>query len=69
MPNCNVDCLLLKILTMNIFYLLIGVSLFAALIFLGLFIWAVRSGQFEDNYTPSIRVLFDDDEIEEMKDK
>ena len=49
---------------MNIFYLLIGVSLFAALIFLGLFIWAVRSGQFEDNVTPSIRMLFDDDEIE-----
>jgi len=55
---------------MNIFYLLIGVSLFAALIFLGLFIWAVKSGQFEDNYTPSIRVLFDDEELEEMnKDK
>ncbi len=49
---------------MNIFYLLIGVSLFAALIFLGIFIWAVRSGQFEDNVTPSIRMLFDDDELE-----
>jgi cbb3-type cytochrome oxidase maturation protein len=48
---------------MNIFYLLIGVSLVAALIFLALFIWAVKSGQYEDNYTPSIRVLFDDDEI------
>ena len=48
---------------MNIFYLLIGVSLVAALIFLGLFIWAVKSGQYEDNYTPSIRILFDDDEI------
>jgi len=52
---------------MNIFYLLIGVSLFAALIFLALFIWAVRSGQFEDNYTPSIRVLFDDDELEHIE--
>jgi cbb3-type cytochrome oxidase maturation protein len=46
---------------MNIFYLLIGVSLFAALIFLGAFIWAVRSGQFDDNETPSIRMLFDDE--------
>jgi len=46
---------------MNIFYLLIGVSLFAALIFLGAFIWAVRNGQFDDNKTPSIRILFDDD--------
>jgi len=54
---------------MNIFYLLIGVSLFAALIFLGAFIWAVRSGQFEDSYTPSIRILFDDDEIEEINEE
>jgi cbb3-type cytochrome oxidase maturation protein len=44
----------------NIFYLLIGVSLFAALIFLGAFIWAVKSGQFDDSKTPSIRILFDD---------
>jgi len=46
---------------MNIFYLLIGVSLFAALIFLGAFIWAVKNGQFDDSKTPSIRILFDDD--------
>lgn len=46
---------------MNIFYLLIGVSLFAALIFLGAFIWAVKTGQFDDNETPAIRVLFDDE--------
>lgn len=46
---------------MNIFYLLIGVSLFAALIFLGAFIWAVKSGQFDDNDTPAIRILFDDE--------
>lgn len=49
---------------MNIFYLLIGVSLFAALIFLGAFIWAVRDGQFDDNETPPRRMLFDDDLIE-----
>lgn len=46
---------------MNIFYLLIGVSLFAALIFLAAFIWAVKTGQFDDNETPSIRILFDDE--------
>jgi cbb3-type cytochrome oxidase maturation protein len=49
---------------MNIFYLLIGVSLFAALIFLAAFIWAVRNGQFDDNDTPARRMLFDDDIIE-----
>jgi len=55
---------------MNIFYLLIGVSLLAALIFLGAFIWAVRNGQFDDNETPAIRMLFDDDkrEDEDVKD-
>jgi len=47
---------------MNILYLLIGVSLLAALIFLVLFIWAVKTGQYDDNYTPSVRILFDDEE-------
>ncbi len=50
---------------MNIFYLLIGVSLLAALIFLGAFIWAVRNGQFEDNDTPARRILFDDEPVED----
>lgn len=50
---------------MNILYLLIGASLLAALIFLALFIWSVRTGQFEDTYTPSVRILFDDDEVTE----
>lgn len=37
--------------------------MFAALIFLGAFIWAVKTGQFNDNKTPSIRILFDDDPV------
>ena len=52
---------------MNILFMLIGVSLFAALIFLVLFIWAVRSGQYDDNYTPSVRMLFDEEEPEDKK--
>jgi cbb3-type cytochrome oxidase maturation protein len=31
-----------------------------ALGFLGAFIWSVRSGQMDDDYTPSVRILFDD---------
>jgi len=54
---------------MNILYLLIGVSLFAALIFLAMFIWAVKTGQYDDNYTPSIRILFEDDDKEEGEEK
>lgn len=53
---------------MNILFVLIGVSLFAALIFLAMFIWAVKTGQYDDNYTPSIRILFEEDEDEEKKD-
>lgn len=49
---------------MNIFYLLIGASLVVALIFLAAFIWAVKSGQFDDNETPPYRILFDDDSVE-----
>jgi cbb3-type cytochrome oxidase maturation protein len=45
---------------MEVIYLLIAFSLLVALIFLGLFFWAVKSGQFDDQYTPSMRILFDD---------
>ncbi|HBX66492.1 MAG: cbb3-type cytochrome oxidase assembly protein CcoS [Balneola sp.] len=44
---------------MEVIYLLIAFSLLVALIFLGLFFWAVKSGQFDDQYTPSMRILFD----------
>ena len=47
---------------MNIMFLLIGVSLIAALVFLFLFVWAVKKGQYDDIYTPSVRILFDDND-------
>ena len=47
---------------MHIIFILIGFSLLVALIFLGIYIWAVRNGQFDDQYTPSVRMLYDDDE-------
>jgi len=45
---------------MKIMFLLIGVSLFMAIGFLLAFVWTVKSGQMEDDYTPSVRILFDD---------
>ncbi len=45
---------------MSVILILILASLTMALLFLGGFIWAVRSGQFEDTFTPSMRVLTDD---------
>lgn len=37
------------------------VSLIVALFFLGSFFWATKTGQFDDDYTPSVRILFDDE--------
>lgn len=52
---------------MNILYFLIGCSILLALIFLAAFFWATKTGQHDDTYTPSVRILFDD-EMEEKKD-
>jgi cbb3-type cytochrome oxidase maturation protein len=46
---------------MTIIFLLIGLSLLVALTFLAAFLWAVRSGQYDDAYTPSVRMLFEDE--------
>ncbi len=48
---------------MKIMFLLIGVSLFMAIGFLLAFVWTVKSGQMEDDYTPSVRILFEDKPI------
>lgn len=52
---------------MSAIFILIGASLLVASGFLIAFIRAVRNGQFEDDYTPSVRMLFDD-EIKTEKD-
>lgn len=44
---------------MSIIYFLISISLIVALLFFFAFIKAVKSGQYEDDYTPSVRMLFD----------
>ncbi|MEL7530017.1 MAG: cbb3-type cytochrome oxidase assembly protein CcoS [Bacteroidota bacterium] len=45
---------------MTVIFILIGISLLVALGFLGAFLWAVRSGQYADDYTPSVRILFEE---------
>ena len=45
---------------MTIIFLLIFFSLLLAIGFLIAFIWSVKDGQFEDDYTPSVRILFDE---------
>ena len=45
---------------MAVLYLLISISLLVALLFLFFFLRSVKSGQFDDTYTPSVRILFDE---------
>lgn len=45
---------------MNVIFVLIGLSLLVAGGFLVAFVWAVRSGQYEDTGTPALRVLADE---------
>ena len=46
---------------MGMIYIMLVVSLVIALFFLVSFFWATKSGQFDDDYTPSVRILFDDE--------
>jgi cbb3-type cytochrome oxidase maturation protein len=52
---------------MKIMLFLILVSLTVAAGFLLAYLFAARSGQFDDDYTPAIRMLFDDPVSEEIK--
>jgi cbb3-type cytochrome oxidase maturation protein len=48
---------------MSVIVILIGFSLIVASGFLIAFLWAVKSGQYDDDVSPSIRILFDNNEI------
>lgn len=46
---------------MSVIYVLLTISIIVAIIFFTAFIISVRSGQYDDSYTPSVRMLFDDE--------
>jgi cbb3-type cytochrome oxidase maturation protein len=46
---------------MSVIYLLISISIVVAIGFFVAFVLAVKSGQYDDDYTPSVRMLFDDE--------
>jgi cbb3-type cytochrome oxidase maturation protein len=46
---------------MSVIIILIVSSLLVAVGFLISFLWAVKSGQYRDDYAPSVRILFDTD--------
>jgi cbb3-type cytochrome oxidase maturation protein len=49
---------------MNVILYLIIISLVVAGGFLAAFFWAVRDGQYDDECTPGMRILLDDDMID-----
>ncbi|MDI1317410.1 cbb3-type cytochrome oxidase assembly protein CcoS [Flavobacterium sp.] len=52
---------------MSVIYLLISISIIVAIVFFSAFIKAVKSGQYDDDYTPSVRMLFDDELVKDSK--
>ena len=49
---------------MSVIYLLLAISVVVALLFFVIFLLSVKSGQYDDTYTPSVRVLFEDEILE-----
>ena len=54
---------------MSALFVLIIISLIVAAGFLAAFLWSVRNGQYDDEVTPSIRMLFDDSNSITKEDK
>ncbi|HEU5054576.1 MAG TPA: cbb3-type cytochrome oxidase assembly protein CcoS [Hanamia sp.] len=53
---------------MSALFILIGISIFVAVVFLIAFLWSVNTGQFDDDYTPSVRVLFENEKENKTND-
>lgn len=51
-------------LKMSVIYILLTVSIVVAVVFFIAFIIAVKKGQYDDSYTPSVRMLFDDELVD-----
>lgn len=54
---------------MSVIYLLLSLSILVAIAFFIAFIYSVKKGQYDDTYTPSVRMLFDDELIKDKQEK
>ena len=54
---------------MSVIYILLTISIIVAVVFFAAFIWAVKRGQYDDSYTPSVRMLFDDELVKDNSNK
>jgi cbb3-type cytochrome oxidase maturation protein len=52
---------------MSVIYVLLAISITVAIIFFVAFIFSVKNGQYDDSYTPSVRMLFDDEIVKTKK--
>ncbi|TMU54460.1 cbb3-type cytochrome oxidase assembly protein CcoS [Flagellimonas algicola] len=50
---------------MSVIYVLLAISITVALVFFVAFVLSVRSGQYDDAYTPSVRMLFEDELLDQ----
>ena len=50
---------------MSVIYILLAISIIVAIGFFIAFVYAVKSGQYDDSYTPSVRMLFEDELIKD----
>ena len=54
---------------MSVIYILLAISITVAIGFFVAFIIAVKRGQFDDSYTPSVRMLFEDELVKDKSKK
>ena len=54
---------------MSVIYILLTISIQVAIVFFVAFIFAVKNGQYDDSYTPSVRMLFEDELVKEKTKK
>ena len=54
---------------MSVIYILLAISIIVAIVFFIAFIMAVKHGQYDDSYTPSVRMLFEDELVKKKSNK
>lgn len=59
----------IKLQFMNVIYLTLIISTLVAIVFFVIFILSLKRGQYDDTYTPSVRVLFDDELVKDKTSK
>ena len=52
---------------MSVIYVLLAISIIVAIVFFAAFIFSVKNGQYDDSYTPSVRMLFEDELVKQKK--